>query len=92
MAESYNYYVGDLPMHIPDGSPASLSAIYTVAKEALTDNVGEYIGALRDQHILLFYAKDKVEFTIDSLVAMRSFSNLTPITGTCFKSVEYLSY
>lgn len=78
-------------MHVPDGSPTSLSAIFTVAEAVLTDDVEEYIDLLREQHLLIVHPEEKIKFSIDALITLRSFSNLTPIMGTCVDIVLYLT-
>lgn len=79
-------------MHVPDGSPTgpSLSAIFTIDEEVLTDNVEDYINILHDQHILVCHPQVEIDFSIDTLITLRSFSNLTPIMGTSFEIDGYL--
>lgn len=73
--------------HVPDG--LSQSAILLVKESELTVNASSYIRMLRKQHILVSKEKDTTTFSVEALIALRSYSNVTSILGMCLVSSHF---
>lgn len=85
LSVSEAYYIDGKPMHA--NQQTSKTAINVTTKSALKEETAFFIRVLRAQHLLISHQRVESEFCIDTLLALRSYSTLIPITGTflfCF--------